>query len=193
MLKLTMPVEYPEKNTSPESALILMEEIMSAWSRLPLEQQATMALTLITEVHKGEWGNWLSEEITMQVERETETGELTFPVYSLNWGNMENAFSEEEIAQLGDQDLDIIAKEMRNGFLFDSGFWYAVKMIGQRILEERSFSRWMNSIDKAVWMVAGCSVYDLPDYDFQLMFENGVASAEAANQVIESAGLHISE
>ncbi len=76
----------------------------------------------------------------MPVERPRNPNETTFPVYSLNWGNMENALSEEEIAQLEEQDLELIAEELRNGFLFDDGFWFAVKMIGQRILEERDSS-----------------------------------------------------
>ncbi len=139
-----MPIERPqnssERNLNPETEAKLNNEIVVVWNQLPLEQQATMALTLVKEIQKGEWGNWLIGEIMHQQEEEKEAHEPTFPVYSLNWGNMESAFSEEEIVQLGDQDLKLIAEEMRVGFLFDSGFWFAVKMIGQRILEERDNS-----------------------------------------------------
>ncbi len=136
-MSIERPPEGADTNTNPETIFALKEEIVSAWNQLLPEHQATTVLTLMKEVQKGEWGDWLSEAITHQTEEVKEEDETTFPVYSLNWGNMENALSEEEIAQLGEKGLKLIAEEMRDGFLFDSGFWFAVKMIGQRILEER--------------------------------------------------------
>jgi hypothetical protein len=142
-LILLMSVERPQKHskivTDPEMVFALKEELMSAWNQLPHEHQETMILTLIKEVQKGEWGESLAETIAQltEKEKEKETGEPIFPVYSLGRTNLERAFSEEEITQLGNQDIKRIAEEVRDGFLFDSGFWFAVKMIGQHILEER--------------------------------------------------------
>ncbi len=121
--------------TDPEMVFKLKKGIVSAWNQLPPEHQSTMALMLIKEVQKGEWGEWGDEALIHQIGKEKETEVHAFPVYSLSRDNLENAFSEEEMHQLQDQDITQIVEEMRSGFLFDSSFWFAVRMIGQRILE----------------------------------------------------------
>lgn len=59
--------------------------------------------------------------------------------------------------------------------------------------EERNnfedFSSWMETIDCHVWMLAGCSVYDLSNCDFSSMFEAGFAPAEVANNIVIESGV----
>lgn len=211
-----MPVERPqqtiEKTTNPETLLSLKDGIMTAWDQLPAEHQATLALTLNRDVQTGAWGSWLAEAMALYTGRESETDGSTFPVISLNREDLRRAFSEETLALFQDQDIKKIAEELREGFTVDPGFWYAVEMTGLRILADRNdaaeakseyhhpqpeqivedadniFSSWMNAVDEAVWMIAGCSVHDLPDYSFRALFDDGAAATEAANEALENAG-----
>ncbi len=209
--------EIIAETTNSETPNALKGEILSAWNQLPGEFKATLIQTLVQDVQNMEVRDSSAEIIAYRTKKEKETESSTYPVYSLNRENLEQAFSEEEFNQFGDQDIRRIAEELRNGFLFDSGFWYAVKMVGEDILEERAFfpdgdseshdvwteqivsevgqdySRWMKAVDQAVWISAGCSVYDLPDCNFRSMFDEGAASAEAVNEVLQNAGFEFEE
>jgi hypothetical protein len=54
--------------------------------------------------------------------------------------------------------------------------------------ETVSFESWMAEIDAAVQGLAGCSVYDLPDFNFQGHFEAGTSAIEAADDALFAAG-----
>src|SRR5689334_10805685 len=50
---------------SPQDLLALKGELRARWEQLPPEHQATMVLTLISDVMHGEWGDWLREAIAV--------------------------------------------------------------------------------------------------------------------------------
>ena len=52
-----------QPTTEPENLQTVKGEIMTTWSRLPPEHQATMALVLLDTIMKGEWGLWVKEAI----------------------------------------------------------------------------------------------------------------------------------
>ena len=142
---------------------------------------------------------------------ETEASTLTFPVITISRSHLKRVFSEEEVAQFTDQEIAQIAEEMRIDFTVDPGFWYAVEMTGRRILTERdeppedvghqlpdseqqnqydeaAYTDWMQTVDEVVWQMAACSVYDLPDYEFRMLFDDDVIPAYAAEQALIAAG-----
>lgn len=51
--------------------------------------------------------------------------------------------------------------------------------------EAMSFKLWMKKVDVFVEMLAGCSVYDLPDCLFRDWYEDGVTPEEAAARAVE--------
>jgi hypothetical protein len=46
----------------------------------------------------------------------------------------------------------------------------------------------MEQVDKAVWAMAGCSVYDLPDIDYYSLFAVGSTPQQAADAALLDAG-----
>ncbi len=98
-----------------ESIRSLKEEILAAWIQLSAEHQAILLQSL---------GTALKEDAQ------------TFHIYSLNHDNLKSIFNDQELTLLGEHGINQIANEMREGFLFDDSFWFAVQMIGQRILGE---------------------------------------------------------
>lgn len=202
---------------SPEALLQTKETLLAAWSRLPAAHQTTMALVFLKEVQQGDWGPWLRQAMDLTGPPEAAPTEPQFPVINLSRQALIRAFDEVELAQLTDQDIAQIAEEMGMAFTVDPGFWYAVEMMGRRLLTEKEtlsedsgelpqaqtgeephtneagFSTWMQAVDRCVWLVAGCSVYDLPDCNFRPLFAEGVSPAEMANEVLLLAGFEMLE
>lgn len=213
--------EGEQPQFDPELLQELKDTIFTAWAFLPPEHQATMTMILTTQVLRGEWGEWLRGAVTLW--REGKLGmdfplipgmpiealeqiQPTFPVISITRGDLERFFTVEEVAQFTDQGIAQIAEELGTGFTDDPGFWYTAQEIARRILSERQdwerksyaeegsdFSHWMQQVDEAVWQIAGCSVYDLPDYDFYSMFQDGAPPPEVANEVLSEAGFNLIE
>lgn len=52
------------------------------------------------------------------------------------------------------------------------------------------FARWMKQVDEAVWRMAACSVYDLPDMDFYLLFSIGSTPEQTADATLIYAGFN---
>jgi len=50
-----------------------------------------------------------------------------------------------------------------------------------------SFDQWMKEVDDRVYMLAGCSVYDLPDYLCRDWYDDGMTPSEAAVWAIKEA------
>ncbi len=114
-----MPIErlqqIIEEPLNPETLRSLKEEILAAWKLLPVEHQAILLQSL---------GTALKEDAQ------------TFHIYSLNHEILKSIFNDQELTLLGEHGINQIANEMREGFLFDDSCWFAVQMIGQRILGE---------------------------------------------------------
>jgi hypothetical protein len=47
---------------------------------------------------------------------------------------------------------------------------------------------WLKQVDEAVWNMAGCSVEDLPDFDYFSLFMVGSTPEQAADAVLLSVG-----
>ncbi len=113
-----------EKGQSdPEHILKLKDEVLERLGQLPAEHQATIALVTINAVMAGEWGQWLKEAIALRHPPEAATSERLFPITALSREDLKQAhFSDEEIAQLTDNDLQDIARKMEDHFV-DDVFW----------------------------------------------------------------------
>lgn len=52
------------------------------------------------------------------------------------------------------------------------------------------FARWMEQVDQAVWRMAACSVYALPNMDFYLLFSIGSTPEQTADAVLMHTGFN---
>ena len=52
------------------------------------------------------------------------------------------------------------------------------------------FGSWLAGVDQAVWGLAGCSLYDLPDHDYWALYEAEATPTEAAESALDAAGFY---
>lgn len=209
-----MPFEEPTTHehpvSDPKKILATKEEILAAWGQLPEEHQATIAFALLEGLMKSELRPWLQEALALRWPLETTMLATTFPAVQITRDDLVQAhFNEDEIAQLTDDDLVGIGRTMREHFIYDV-FWPALEYCTADLLEKKrqqsfreilekttavdgDYFDWMSEIDRYVWMLAGCSVYDLPDFDSRSMFESGLSATEVANEVLSEAGVTLSQ
>ena len=50
-----------------------------------------------------------------------------------------------------------------------------------------SFAQWMDEVDTFVWMLAGCSIYDLPGCNLRDWYEDELTPNEAATRAVVEA------
>ena len=62
-----------------------------------------------------------------------------------------------------------------------------MKIQRENEMNATTFDQWMEYVDKWVAMLAGCSVYDLPDCCFADWFADGMAAKTAARKAIKAA------
>ncbi len=123
--------------TDPEQILKLKDELLERFGQLPAEHQATMALVVIEVVMAGELGEWLREAIALRWPRQTDIGEGLFPVTAVSRdGLKEMHFSDEEIAQLTEEDMNRIARMMQDHYVNDL-FWDDFEFMAGEVLERR--------------------------------------------------------
>ncbi len=210
--------EIDQSQLPPENILHLKDELLSLWQQLPTEHQATFALLLFNEVQQSEWGEWLTEAVgELQKDRKQELAKQAYPVISISRAGLDQIFSQEEVAQFSDDDVELIAQSIGTSLNLNPGFWNTVEATGRLLLEshrsipenasatyavqpdqdsqdeEVDFARWLDEADRFVWMISGCSLHDLPDHDFHSMFKDGASAAEMANEALQEAGFRFFE
>ena len=212
---MTAERDQPETDRSqanPENIIHLKDELLSLWEQLPSEHRATMALVLFDEIQQSEWGAWLKEAIELKWGKEQQKTEQAYPVISLSRNALHQIFTQEEVAQFSDNEIQLIAEGIGAGLNLNPSFWNVVETTGRSLLESHDliskrpleiyqavsdrdsedegtdFSQWMEAVDQSVWMIAGCSVHDLPDCNFRSMFDDGATPAEMANEALKEAG-----
>ena len=209
-----MPVEQSRQLTNPHVSPERIEEIngkiTGLWELLPSEHQAALALVLLNGLMGGEEWPGLMEAMAQQWPLDTELLSTAFVLVNITREDLVQVhFNEEEIEKLTDDDLKTIAQTMRDHYVHDV-FWPELEYVTAAVLEKKQqrriqqrledaaaddtpFNTWMSQIDRQVWLLAGCSVYDLPDSNFRLMFADGVTPVEAANTVLSEAGFGLLE
>lgn len=207
-----MPVENPAANhqqeSDPKKIFAAKEVILATWQQLPEEHQATMVLVLLDDVMKGEQRAWLREALVLRWPLQTNELASAFPVVQLTRKDLVQAcLTQEEIGLLTDEDLHLVAQTMRNHHVHDV-FWPELEYVVTDLLEKKrqrpfqerleavtavdgDYFAWMNQIDRYVWTLAGCSVYDLQDFDSRPLFTSGATAEEVANQVLDDAGFDL--
>lgn len=64
---LSMSNEQPEPLSDPQEILALKDSIVTQWSQLPPEHQATMALVLTQTLFDSGYGPWLVEALSLKL------------------------------------------------------------------------------------------------------------------------------
>ena len=184
------------------------ETMLEAWQQVPVDQQAEVILELLTGLMETDQRPQTQAAIAGRWPIETKHLATSLPPVAITRDDLvEASFHPDEIAQITDADLLIIARTMRDHYVHDV-FWPQLEYVTAGVLEEKRqrsvreileetsatdgpFYTWMAEIDRHVWALAGCSVYDLPDYSFRSMFEDEVTPGEAVNRVLEEAGFDL--
>lgn len=202
--------EGEKPSPSPENLPELKERVVAAWEQLPPEHQATMLLVLLEKLMEGDYRAWIKQAISLRWPLETELLPTAFTLIKITREDLVEAhFHEDELAQLTGEDLQTIAKTMRDHYVHDV-FWPELTYVTEGILEAKNkrsleqrleeasaadadFQAWMSQIDKLTWTTAGCSIYDLPDFDFRSRFADSMTPEEAVSQALEESGFDFIE
>jgi hypothetical protein len=86
---------------------------------------------------EGELGEWLKEAMALRWPKQTDTGESLFPITAVSRDDLKQVnFSDEEAAQLTDEDMRKIAEKMEDHYVND-WFWDDLKYFAEDILEKK--------------------------------------------------------
>ncbi len=98
-----------------------------------------MALVLLKTVMDGPQGNWLREAIALRFPEETDPGSRLFSITGVSREDLQRCeFTDQEIAQLDDSDMQAIAAKMGDWYV-DESFWHDLEQVTrQRLANKRS-------------------------------------------------------
>src|SRR5258708_7289555 len=121
--------------SNPEQILKIKDELLKRFRQLPVEHQALMALVIVSEVIEGEWASWLQGAVETQWVLKIDPQKRLFPLTSISREDLKRAnFTEEEIAQLTNEDMTKIARTMEDHYVYDM-FWDELKFNTEQVLE----------------------------------------------------------
>lgn len=127
---MKMPEMEPIRR-QPEEVLTLKDEITARWRSLPPEHQASLALTLSSEVIDGEYGPWLLSAIRLL------HPEINVPLPISDQHLKQVGLSDEELLELGEADRQNIRQRMLDHWLQDV-YWQDLEFQAAKLLEEKS-------------------------------------------------------
>lgn len=197
----------PQITNTSENVQTITNKIKELWHTSPQEFQANLALQLLGDVMESDERDAIREAFNANWPLTPQTLEKSYPHIAISRDDLGNArFNQEEIDQITDEDLTAISKTMCERYI-NNFFWPELEYVTANLLEQKEqlnirerlakalsedglFYAWMNKIDQHVWQVAGCSIYDLPDYNFREMFEDSADPAEVVNTVLSEAGFN---
>ncbi len=121
----------------PTEILALKGEIFDRFQQLPAEHQASLTLALLNGLKQGEWGEWLRGAIEISWPQQAEPEEKLFPITGISREDLQQVhFSEDQIAQLTDEDMGKIAESMADHYVNDL-FWDELKFHTQEVLDDK--------------------------------------------------------
>jgi hypothetical protein len=110
----------PAPSPDPEQILALKDRLLECWKQLPSEHQATMGLVLVNSLVVGEWGVWFTEALDTQYGTNLSTPAEPSPMRSVSRDDLRESFlTEEQIAQLTDEDLTRITQKIHKHLMED--------------------------------------------------------------------------
>lgn len=124
-------IEAGPSRPQAEEILVIKDEIAERWNRLPPEHQASMALTLSSNVIDGEYGPWLLTAIALL------HPEIDVPLPLSDEHLRQVGFSDEELRQLNEADRQNIRQRMIDHWLQDV-YWQDLEYQAAKLLEEKS-------------------------------------------------------
>lgn len=132
--------EQPSSQPNPEHLLQLKDSLLDQWGQLPPEHQASMILVLYTQVLAGEYGPWLCSAARVMEQGRAEEPFRFLPVIRISPEHLVQArLTEEEIAQLDEEDLQYISHEIVRHYTEDV-FWEELTFMARKALEEKRAS-----------------------------------------------------
>jgi len=128
---------HEAKNPSGEELLAIKANIRRDWDSLPPEHQATMALVLFQQTLEGEYGPWLRSAARITDPQESDSPFRFLPIVRISRSHLDNAnLTEEEIAQLDDEDLMAISHAIVRHYTNDV-FWEELEFLARLTLAEK--------------------------------------------------------
>ncbi len=101
-------MNHEQERADAEHLHNLKDLVLESFRQLPAEHQASMGLVLVSSIIEGEWGTWFREALSSRfgIKCSEEMGTLC-PITRADLEDV--GFSKQEIGQLTDDDLSIIA------------------------------------------------------------------------------------
>jgi len=127
---MEMPEMEPARS-QPEEILTLKDELAARWRSLPPEHQASLALTLSSEVIDGEYGPWLLTAIALL------HPEIKVPLPLPDEHLKQVGLSDKELLKLDEADRQNIRQRMIDHWLQDA-YWQDLEYQATKLLEEKS-------------------------------------------------------
>ena len=127
--------ERPDPSHTPEHILHLKNELIRHWEQLPPEHQATIALVMFQQTLEGEYGPWLRSAVKVTDPQENESPFRFLPVVRITRSHLKHTnLTEEEIAQLDDEDLMFISHAIVRHYTNDV-FWEELEFLAHLTLD----------------------------------------------------------
>lgn len=129
--------EIPQTHSEPETLSALQDSLLGTWQQIPTEHQAGMVLVLLEKVMGTEAGTELRKAIETRWPKELETLGEHYPVARISRAHLQDLqLSEDELSQLGDNDLRKIARKMEGYYLIGE-FWDDLDFAAHQVLKEK--------------------------------------------------------
>jgi hypothetical protein len=117
-----------------EQLVRLKDGLLDLFGQLPAEHQATIGLVVVKTIMDGEWGAWFKDALSKRYGLDQAKPSEASPIRPISRDDLrETHLTEEQIAQLTDENLGQIAKTIHDHLMNDT-FWDELPYITEHIL-----------------------------------------------------------
>ena len=134
------PEQHPDQARSadnPQELEQLKTEILDRWRQLPSDEAAAVMVEQLRDVLGSKLGDPLRRELVIEEDNETDPLEKVFPLTGVSRADLKRVyFSQEQVEQLSDGDMEAIARIMEDAYV-DTSFWGDLEYAAGKFLEEK--------------------------------------------------------
>lgn len=90
--------------------------------------------------------------------------------------------------RLSAAEIEMLLQRMSEIIQVRVGWQSLLSQCVEEIELEAKYKKWLTKVDKSVWGLAGCSMNDLPDFDYHSLYIVGSTPMQAAKSALSNAG-----
>ena len=125
-----------EPVTSPDEVQQLKESILDKWRLLPPDEKADVMVEQLRDVLGRTLGEPLHQELALEEDNGTDPLEKVFPLTGVSRADLKRVgFSQEQIEQLSDEDMQAIARIMEDAYV-EASFWDDLEYAAGKVSQE---------------------------------------------------------